>query len=182
MQTLSVDPGKIKLDRTHRRRYVRGRRDFPVSTCNLQQRKNNFPSMRKFPFGEDINLFVNTCASRFRCRIFQPGECDLFYVEVSDLVVSAPHVSIHFTLVISHLAHWNANLLNVSSTMSHLVSPRRTWSNARLFNAGTSYCVDISSGFRRGTGLFAKPEYRPYPQVGRLTWATLGGLCHRRKL
>ena len=61
--------------------------------------------MRKSPLSYDVDLFVDTCASRSRCRVFQPGEGKLLDVKVSDLVVPAPRINKRFLLVISLPTH-----------------------------------------------------------------------------
>ena len=98
--------------------------------------------MLKVPFDKTVNLFPHISTNRFRSRIFHPGGRKLFGVEFSGFVVPTPLVSIRSTSM-TFPAHWDANLLNDSSTMSHFANPLRMQLSARVFNAGTSYWVRV---------------------------------------
>ena len=76
---------------------IRGGCDIAVFACNLQQRKDNFCCTLRCFFCEDVDLFPDTRVSRFRRRVFHPGECELFDVKISDLIVSAPHINAKLT-------------------------------------------------------------------------------------
>ena len=74
-------------------------------------------------------------------------------------------------------AYRDVNLLNDSSTMSHLLSSLRMRFNARVFNVGTSYCDEVLSDARYTELSIEKTRHKLYPQVGRSTSETVEGPC-----
>ena len=68
-----------------------------------------------------LHTLFSTLVRVFCRRVLHPNERELFDVYFSDLIISASLVSMWWGLAM-HLAHWNANLLNDSSTMSQFAS------------------------------------------------------------
>ena len=80
--------------------------------------------MIEVPFNETVNLFLELGSNFFRCRIFHPSGRELFGVQISDFVVSTTLINT-WSFSMMRLAHWYANLLKDSSTMSHFANSLR---------------------------------------------------------
>ena len=97
LEHLASSPIEDKTWLTHNPRGIRRGRDITIFVCNLQQRKGDFRRVLKFFSSKGVNLLVDTRASRFHRRVFHPGECELFDVQISDLIVSETSVKTQFT-------------------------------------------------------------------------------------
>jgi hypothetical protein len=145
----------------HGRTVVRWGFNILTVICNLPQRRECLRCMLKIAVGEVFYFCFDTRANLLSRRIPHPAERQLFDVQVPDLAVSTPLVSKE-SISMASSTHWDANLLNDSSTMSHCANPQRMQFSARLFNAGTSYCNSGLSGVE-----CARSIYRLYLQGGR---------------
>ena len=80
--------------------------------------------MVKISFDEAANLLLDTCASRLSRRVLHPRGRESLDVQIPDLIVPTALFSVRST-VLFLLAHWDANLLKDSSTISHFASSPR---------------------------------------------------------
>ena len=129
---------------------------------------SRLPSTKALIF---ISILVRVASVESSTQIY--ASCSTYRLLISSYLHHL--ISVRSTRT-AYPAYLDANLLNDSSTMSHLDSSSRILFSARVFNAGTSYCREALSGHRH---IEQVPEDRcwPYPRVDRWTLGTAGGPC-----
>jgi hypothetical protein len=72
---------------------IRGGFNISIAIRDLPQCREHFRCILKITFGEAFNLCFDIGANLLSRRILHPTECQLFNVQVPDLIISMPLVS-----------------------------------------------------------------------------------------